>query len=93
VFSRQEYLSPDDVRGGYPTLNSAIRHHGWPTVEAARSRIIFLLDQRSVGPAYLRGHASLRGRVMFTNAAPGAPDATWCNDEERGADLEHGFSQ
>lgn len=86
VFSRREYLTPDDVRGGYPTLNSAIRHHGWPTVEAARSRIIFLLDQRSVGPAYLQGHASLRGRVMFTNATPGAPDAAFVERNDGPAD-------
>jgi Phosphoinositide phospholipase C, Ca2+-dependent len=77
VISRQEYIDPDDVRGGYPTLNAAIRAGGWPTVEAARGKIIFLLDQRSVGPAYLRGHESLRGRLMFTNGSPGAPDAAF----------------
>jgi hypothetical protein len=42
-------------------------------VEAARGKVIFLLDQRSVGAAYLRGHVSLRGRMMFTNATPGRP--------------------
>jgi hypothetical protein len=77
VFSRQECVTPDDVRGDYPTVNAAIRDHGWPRVEVARGKVIFLLDQRSVGPAYLRGHASLRGRLMFTNATPGAPDAAF----------------
>jgi hypothetical protein len=77
VFSREECITPDDVRGDYPTLNLAIRDHGWPLVEAARGKVIFLLDRRSVGAAYLRGHASLRGRLMFTNATPGAPDAAF----------------
>jgi Phosphoinositide phospholipase C, Ca2+-dependent len=77
VFSRHEYIRPDDVRGNYRTLNAAIRSHGWSKVEAARGKIIFLLDQHSVGPAYLRGHPSLRGRVLFTNATPGEPDAAF----------------
>jgi Phosphoinositide phospholipase C, Ca2+-dependent len=35
------------------------------------------MDQRPVGPVYLEGHPSLRGRVIFTNAAPGEPDAAF----------------
>jgi len=39
--------------------------------------VIFLMDQRPVGPVYLAGHPSLRGRVLFTNAEPGEPDAAF----------------
>jgi hypothetical protein len=35
------------------------------------------MDQRSVGPVYITGHPSLRGRVIFTNAEPGQPDAAF----------------
>ncbi len=77
VFPRTEYLSPDDVRGEAATLNRAILAHGWPRLAQARGKVIFLLDQRSVGAAYLKGHPSLRHRVMFTNAAPGADDAAF----------------
>jgi hypothetical protein len=35
------------------------------------------MDQRRVGPLYLAGHPSLRGRVLFTNAEPGEPDAAF----------------
>jgi len=35
------------------------------------------MDQRPVGPDYLTGHPSLRGRVLFTNAEPGQPDAAF----------------
>jgi hypothetical protein len=38
---------------------------------------MFLLDQRPVGPLYLAGHPSLRGRVLFTNSTPGEPDAAF----------------
>ena len=86
VFSRREYVSPDDVRGDYPTVNAAIRERGWPRVDEARGKIIFLLDQRSVGPAYLRGHDSLRGRVIFTNAVPGEPDAAFIERNDGPAD-------
>lgn len=77
VFPRNEYISPDDVRGKFPTLNAAIRKQGWPALAAARGKVIFLLDQRVAGPAYLEGHPSLRGRVLFTNAAPGSDDAAF----------------
>lgn len=77
VFPRHEYLSPDDVRGDASTLNGAILAHGWPRLREARGKVVFLLDQRSVGPAYLKGHPSLRNRVLFTNAAPGDDDAAF----------------
>jgi hypothetical protein len=35
------------------------------------------MDQRSMGPIYLSGHPSLRGRVLFTNAVAGDPDAAF----------------
>ncbi|MGO4702507.1 phosphatidylinositol-specific phospholipase C1-like protein [Dyella sp. 2RAB6] len=77
VFARKEYIAPDDVRGRFATLNAAIRAQGWPALDSARGKVIFLLDQRHVGPAYLQGHASLRGRVLFTNAKPGDDDAAF----------------
>lgn len=77
VFARTEYIAPDDVRGRFPTLNAAIRAQGWPSLDSARGKLVFLLDQRPVGPAYLQGHPSLRGRVLFTNAVPGEDDAAF----------------
>ncbi|HVU48100.1 MAG TPA: Ca2+-dependent phosphoinositide-specific phospholipase C, partial [Terracidiphilus sp.] len=39
-------------------------------------------DQRPMEKMYRAGHPSLQGRVLFTNAVPGEPDAafTECND-------------
>ncbi len=77
VFPPDEIITPDDVRGKYETLNQAILSGNWPTLSSARGKVIFLMDQRPVGPIYLAGHPSLRGRVLFTNAEPGQPDAAF----------------
>jgi hypothetical protein len=70
-------IVPDDVRGKHATLNEAARAGAWPALEQARGKVIFLMDQRSVGPVYLEGHPNLRGRVLFTNAPPGRADAAF----------------
>ena len=82
VFQPTELIAPDDVRGHYDTLNAAVLAGNWPTLKDARGKIIFLMDQRKVGPIYLMDHPSLRGRVLFTNAELGQPDAAFveCND-------------
>jgi len=77
VFPPDELITPDDVRGHYKTLNQAVLAGNWPTLASARGKVIFLMDQRSVGAVYLAGHPSLRGRVLFTNAEPGEPDAAF----------------
>jgi hypothetical protein len=82
VFQPGEFIAPDDVRGKHKTLNEAVLQDGWPTLDRARGKIVFLLDQRRIESVYTQGHPSLEGRVLFTNATPGAPDAafTECND-------------
>jgi hypothetical protein len=87
VFSADEMITPDDMRGTYATPNEAARAGGWPTLEKARGKVIFLMDQRNVGPLYLEGHANLQGRVLFTNAAPGQPDAAF-TEENDGTEAE-----
>ena len=77
VFAPNEMITPDDVRGHYETLNEAVLAGNWPTLASARGKVVFLMDQRPVGPVYLDGHPLLRGRVIFTNAEPGQPDAAF----------------
>jgi len=77
VFSAQEMITPDDVRGQYETLNQAVLAGNWPTLASASGKVIFLMDQKPVGPVYLAGHPSLRNRVLFTNADPGQSDAAF----------------
>jgi Phosphoinositide phospholipase C, Ca2+-dependent len=77
VFPASELIAPDDVRGHYDTLNEAVLAGNWPSLESARGKVIFLMDQRAVGPVYLAGHPALRGRVLFTNSEPSEPDAAF----------------
>ncbi|WP_044562269.1 phosphatidylinositol-specific phospholipase C1-like protein [Azospirillum sp. B4] len=77
VFKADEIITPDQVRGTAATLNAAVREHGWPSLEAARGKVVFLLDQKKITARYLDGHPSLKGRVAFTNAEAGTDDAAF----------------
>jgi hypothetical protein len=91
VFKPGEYLTPDEVRGTSATLNEAITTHGWPTLEKTRNRVVFLMDQRGVEPIYTQSHESLRGRILFTNAVPGAPDAAFTEENDGTAERINGL--
>lgn len=72
-------ITPDDVQGHYPTLESAVTHNAWPTLGQSRGKFMFincncLTDDRN-RIDYLRGDGSLKGRVMFPASTPGNPDA------------------
>ena len=77
VFEPDEMITPDEVRGDAPTLVAAIHAGRWPTLAKVRGRVIFLMDQQHAGPIYTEKHPSLRGRILFTNAVPGASDAAF----------------
>lgn len=86
VFRGDELIVPDDVRGGKNTLEEAVLTKGWPTLESAKGKVVFLLDQERVSGLYLVGHKNLAGRVMFTNAEPGNPDAAFVKVNDAEAD-------
>ncbi|HEV2576282.1 MAG TPA: GH92 family glycosyl hydrolase [Acidobacteriaceae bacterium] len=77
VFRADEMIVPDDVRGEHDSLEEAVLAGEWPSLDAARGKVILLMDQHDVTPVYLEGHPSLRGRVLFTNSEPGQPDAAF----------------
>jgi len=82
VFSPSEMIVPDQVRGRYATLPEAVSHGGWPTLSEARGKVVFLLDQKNVTALYVAGHPALAGRVLFTNADPGQPDAAFVEEND-----------
>jgi predicted alpha-1,2-mannosidase len=77
VFAADEIVTPDDVRGSYGSLEDAVLAGNWPSLDSSRGKVVFLMDQHNVGPVYLEGHPSLRGRILFTNSDPGQPDAAF----------------
>ena len=80
VFSAKDLITPDDLRGTSATLPDAIHQHGWPTLASAWGRIVFLLDNRKFTAMYSEGHPALRGRVLFTNSAPGTPESAFIEE-------------
>ena len=77
---RDRIITPDDVRGTYPTLNAAVRAKAWPTLSAARGKMLFLLLTAN-GPGgaadYVADHPSLKGRVAFLRSEPGEDHAAF----------------
>ncbi|SHH53646.1 Phosphoinositide phospholipase C, Ca2+-dependent [Chryseobacterium oranimense] len=76
VLGRDKIIAPDDVKGKYKTLNEAVLHHNWPTVNDSKGKFVFILLPSSAGisnneSAYLAGHPNLKGRMMFVESAPG----------------------
>ena len=76
VMGPSDLITPDDVRGTRATLQEAVTTDGWPTLADSRGKFLFLMDNGGTKRAdYLAGHPTLEGRVLFTNAQPGDPDA------------------
>jgi hypothetical protein len=77
---RERLITPDDVRGVHPTLNAAIRAGAWPTLAAARGKVIVLMITATGEAAthgYLESHPSLKGRAAFLRAEPGEDHAAF----------------
>src|SRR5580765_2805986 len=82
VFKQGEMIVPDDVRGKAKTLEAAVLAGGWPTLEKARGKVVFLMDQHKHGPVYAEGHRSLKGRILFTNSDPGLPETAFVEQND-----------
>ncbi|MBM0170355.1 phosphatidylinositol-specific phospholipase C1-like protein [Altererythrobacter sp. C41] len=71
-------IVPDDVQGSYPTLREAVLADNWPTLDAARGRLMFALDEGPEKVALYRGdRVSLEGRVLFVNTDEDSPAAAY----------------
>ena len=74
----ENLITPDQVRGSYETLESAALQGNWPTLQEARGKFLFILDETGEKrEAYLQGHPSLKGRTLFANAEPGTSEAAF----------------
>jgi hypothetical protein len=89
VFPREKILVPDDVRGTEASLPEALQKHGWPTLKAARGKVMFGLDnQSSVRDLYLKGHPALAGRLIFVSVPPAHPAAAWMKENDAIGDFD-----
>lgn len=81
IIGRERVITPDDVRGDHTTLEAAALDGGWPTLEAARGKIVFLMIVPGLNLAtfapYMEGHPNLEGRMAFVQGRPGMPHAAF----------------
>jgi len=86
---RNYLITPDDIRGTYPTLADAVLNGHWPTMKEAKGKFFFILDESGEHrTAYIQGHPSLKGRVLFTDSPDGTPEAAFMiiNDPKKEQD-------
>lgn len=78
VFGENRLITPDRVRRGRPTIEQAVQELGWPSLNEARGKFLFALDNGGSKLAdYVAGHPALQGRVMFTDSPTGSPEAAF----------------
>lgn len=69
VLSPDRLITPDDVRGAAGTLRQGVLSGGWPSLQAARGKLIFALDTGEDNVSlYIRDRTSLEGLPMFVNS-------------------------
>ena len=78
VFPDDQIFTPDELRGDHDTLREAVLEDGWPSVDELRGQVFFgLIDTGEERDEYRGDAASLEGRLMFTSADEGDPDAAF----------------
>jgi Phosphoinositide phospholipase C, Ca2+-dependent len=89
VFPAERTITPDDVRKSAATLREAVQKSGWPTLEAARGKVFYILhDEAKERELYTHDHPSLRGRVMFVRSDESREDAaTFVMDNPRNPNI------
>ena len=74
---RNKTITPDDVRGGWPTLKEGVLNDGWPLLEESRGKAVFvLLASGETRDLYLEDHPGLAGARMFTLSDESSDEAS-----------------
>jgi hypothetical protein len=78
IFPRGALITPDQVRGRFPTLREAVLKRGWPTLGRSRGKVLFAVDEPPAHIAAYRGDRhSLEGRLMFVNTDEASPASAY----------------
>jgi hypothetical protein len=82
-------ITPDKMRGSYPTLEAAALAGNWPRLSEARGKVIFIM-QGTAESVYKSGHPSLQGRAMFVYSNTGTPEAAFVimNDPQKKTQIQ-----
>lgn len=78
VFSDEQLLTPDLVRGNFATLEEAVLVNGWPILDKVKNRFVFVLDEgEEKSNAYLSEFPGLKNAVLFVNKEEGHSEAAF----------------
>jgi hypothetical protein len=67
VWPREDIVAPDDVQGDAATVREGLAANGWPTIDASRGKILFVLhDGGNWRDSYVA--AGTGGRLLFPDA-------------------------
>jgi hypothetical protein len=80
-------LTPDNVRGSYPTLDAMATSNGWPSLADSRGKIMFIMEGAAVD-FYLINHTALKDRAMFVYSEPGRPECAFVKQNSSTRDKE-----
>jgi hypothetical protein len=80
-------LTPDRVRGDFPSLSAMASNQGWPTLNECRGKVVFIMEGAAVDN-YLINHEALKGRVMFVYSEPGKPETAFVKRNDSTRDKE-----
>jgi Phosphoinositide phospholipase C, Ca2+-dependent len=83
LFTPEELITPDEVKGAYPTLHEAVQAGAWPSLKQARGKVIFMLDDSPQKVALYAGpNQTLEGRPLFVATDENSPLASFiCVDD------------
>ena len=90
IFARDEIFIPDDLRGSFATLPSAVKGQGWPTLDKVRGKVMFALDNEGkIRDLYLEGHENLSQRRLFvTTPSENHPASAFFKINQPNVDFE-----
>ena len=75
VLGKENIITPDVVRGKYPTLEAGILANNWPLLSESLGKFVFMLLPTAAGLGndndYIKNRPSLEGRAMFVQSNPG----------------------
>lgn len=78
IMGKEKIVVPDDIRGKHETLEGAVLTGNWPSVAKSRGKFFFILDGKGEkAESYMNGNTSLKKRVLFVDAEPGTPAASF----------------